>query len=189
MPIWMCGTIYEGKPGRQYFSPDIKTDRRHEFHKYTGEEWLELMVRGEEDEMMVHMGAPWSVLCNCCRDCCGWLKPLSLYTEPWEGVHPSPYRAVINQNVCQGCIKDCIPRCTFKVFKTVKDPSSGKTKPYIDPDKCVGCGQCVIGCKVEGAIKLEMAEKAGAHVPVLGGRAKLVNNIKGLTLSKEDQPS
>jgi NAD-dependent dihydropyrimidine dehydrogenase PreA subunit len=72
-----------------------------------------------------------------------------------------------------------MPRCAFNVLKAVKDPASGKMKPYIDPDKCVGCGQCVVGCKVQGAIKMELAEAAGAHVPVMGGRAKLPDNMPG----------
>ena len=53
-----------------------------------------------------------------------------------------------------------------------------KGAAFVDPDKCVGCGQCVVGCKVEGAIKMELAEVAGAYVPVMGGRAKLPDNIK-----------
>jgi ferredoxin len=63
-------------------------------------------------------------------------------------------------------------------MQTIKDPSTEKVKPYIDPDKCVGCGQCVVGCKVEGAVKMELAKDAGAHVPVMGGRPKLPEGIK-----------
>jgi hypothetical protein len=151
----------------------LEADRRGQLHKYSGEEWLEKMIVGEEDKMMVHMGDSWLNGCNCCRDCCNWLNPLSMYTEPWEGVHPGPYRAVVNDDVCEGCIQDCIPRCAFMVLKSVKDPSSGKVKASIDPDKCVGCGQCLVGCKVEGALKLELAEASGANVPAMGGRAKL----------------
>lgn len=177
-PIWTCGAIFDGMPGRDA-NAEIKADRREQLHKYSGEEWLEVMILGEEDRMMIHMGDAWSVACNCCRDCCNWLNPLRMYTEPWEGVHPSPYRAVVNYEVCEGCIEDCMPRCALNVLKSTKDPSTGKMKPDIDPDKCVGCGQCVVGCKVEGAIKMELAEAAGAHVPVLGGRAKLPDSIKG----------
>lgn len=176
-PIWTCGAIFDGMPGRDA-DAEIQTDRRQQLHKYSGEEWLEVMILGEEDKMMVHMGDEWSVACNCCRDCCNWLNPLILYAEPWEGVHPSPYRAVINDDVCEGCTEDCLPRCGLNVMKLIKDPSAQKVKPYIDPDKCVGCGQCVVGCKVEGAIKMELADAAGANVPTMGGRAKLPGNIK-----------
>jgi NAD-dependent dihydropyrimidine dehydrogenase PreA subunit len=178
-PLWTCGAIFDGMPGRDA-NAEVKADRRGQLYKYSGEEWLEVMIRGEEDQMMVHMGDSWWVDCNCCRDCCNWLNPLRMYTEPWEGVHPSPYRAVVNGDVCEGCTKDCLPRCAFiNVIKGVKDPSSGKVSAYVDPDKCVGCGQCVVGCKVQGAIKMELAEAAGAHVPVMGGRAKLPDNIQG----------
>jgi NAD-dependent dihydropyrimidine dehydrogenase PreA subunit len=171
-PLWVCGAVFDGMPGRDV-NAELAADRRGQLHKYSGEEWLEVMIIGEEDHMMVHMGDSWMNGCNCCRDCCNWIDPLSKYTEPWEGVHPGPYRAMVNNDVCEGCTKNCMPRCAFSVLKAVKDPSTGKVKPYIDPDKCVGCGQCVVGCKVEGAIKMELAEAAGAHVPEMGGRAKL----------------
>lgn len=178
LPLWVCGATFDGMPGRD-INAEVKADRRGQLHKYSGEEWLEVMILGEEDHMMIHMGDSWTIGCNCCRDCCNWLNPLSMYTEPWEGVHPSPYRAVVDSDVCEGCTKDCVPRCAFNVIKGVKDPSNGKVKVFIDPDKCVGCGQCVVGCKVQGAIKMELAEAAGAHVPVMGGRAKLPDNIRG----------
>jgi NAD-dependent dihydropyrimidine dehydrogenase PreA subunit len=165
-------------PGRDV-SAEVKADRRGQLHKYSGEEWLEVMILGEEDHMMVHMGDSWLNGCNCCRDCCNWINPLRMYAEPWEGIHPGPYRAVVNSDVCEGCTKDCLPRCAFNVIKAAKDPATGKVKAFVDPDKCVGCGQCVVGCKVEGAIKMELAEAAGAHVPIMGGRAKLPDNIPG----------
>jgi len=171
-PLWVCGAVFDGMPGRDA-NAEVQADRRGQLHKYAGEEWLEVMILAEEDRMMVHMGGAWMNGCNCCRDCCNWLNPLRMYTEPWEGVHPSPYRAVVNSDVCEGCTKDCMPRCAFNVLKAAKDPSTEKVKADIDPDKCVGCGQCVVGCNVEGAIKLELAEAAGAFVPVMGGRAKL----------------
>jgi NAD-dependent dihydropyrimidine dehydrogenase PreA subunit len=178
-PLWTCGAYWDGMPGRDV-NAEVQADRRSQLHKHSGEEWLELMIRAEEDQMMVHIGDPWFVVCNCCRDCCNWLVPLCMYSaEPWEGVHPSPYRAVVNSDLCEGCTQDCFPRCAFKVIEEVKEPSTGKVKPYIDPDKCTGCGQCVVGCKVQGAIKMELAEKAGAHVPVMGGRAKVPESILG----------
>ena len=178
LPLWVCGAIFDGMPGRDV-NAEIRADRREQLHKYAGEEWLEVMILAEEDQMMVHMGDAWMVGCNCCRDCCNWLNPLRMYTQPWEGVHPSPYRAVVNSDVCEGCTKDCMPRCAFDVLKAVRDPASEKVKVYIDPDICVGCGQCVIGCKVQGAIRMELAEEAGAHVPIMGGRARLPASIPG----------
>ncbi len=175
-PLWVCGAYWDGMPGRDV-NTEVRADRRGHLHKYSGEEWLEIMLRGEEDMMMVHMGDAWMVACNCCRDCCNYIDPLSRYAEPWEGVHPSPYRAIVNCEVCEGCTQDCFPRCAFKVIEGKKDLSDGEIKPYVDPDKCVGCGQCVVGCKVQGAIKMELAEKAGAHVPLMGGRAKVPGNI------------
>ena len=177
VPLWLCGTFWEGQPGREG-AFDLN-DRRGQLHKYAAEEWLEIMFRCEEDLMVVHMGDSWLAACNCCRDCCNWLVPLRMYAEPWEGVQPSPYRAMVNREVCEGCTQGCFPRCAFKVIEGVKDPVTGKVKPHIDPDKCVGCGQCVVGCKVEGAMKMELAEKAGAHVPEMSGRAKIPTAIPG----------
>ncbi len=109
VPLWLCCAIWDGMPGRDA-GVEIKADRRGQLHKYSGEEWLEILIRGEEEHMMVHTGDSWMSVCNCCRDCCNWLEPLRLYTaEPWEGVHPSPYRAVVNREVCEGCTQDCFP--------------------------------------------------------------------------------
>lgn len=178
LPLWTCASYYDGQPGID-FAARRKADRRGIMHKYAAEEWLDMLVRAEEKQMIIHMGDSWMNCCNCCRDCCNWLVPLKLYGEPWEGVHPSPYRSVVNSDVCEGCTQDCFPRCALKVIEGVKDSSTGKIKAYVDPDKCVGCGQCVVGCKVEGAIRLELAEKAGAHVPVMGGRAKVPKVMPG----------
>ncbi len=178
-PLWVCGALFDGMPGRD-INAEISVDRRGHLHKYSGEEWLEVMIRSEQDDMIIHNGDSWTVVCNCCRDCCNWLVPLRTYSaDPWEGVHPSPYRAVVNNDVCEGCTQDCFSRCAFKVIVGLKDPSTGKVKAYVDPDKCVGCGQCVVGCKVDGAIKMELAEKAGSYVPVMGGRAKVPDSIPG----------
>ncbi len=185
-PTWTCGARFEGMPGLAPGVGPADSDKLGLLHRFSAEEWLEQMGTVEEDRAMVHMGGPWRKSCTCCTDCCNWLVPLRLYTEPWEGVHPSPYRAVVNQDVCEGCVNNCIPRCHFRVLDRQKDPSSGKVTAFADLEKCVGCGQCVIGCPVEGAVKLELAEDMGAPTNPFDARLKLPAMVR---LPRSLQPS
>ncbi|MBI2847990.1 MAG: 4Fe-4S binding protein [Chloroflexi bacterium] len=170
-PVWVCGALIVGEESG--IASWYVNDRRNLRKKFSGEEWLEDIGRFEEELGMVHLGGPGRKGCTCCNDCCNWLEPLQLYTEPWEGVHPTPYRAVGNTDVCEGCVKNCVPRCQFRAIKGQTDPSSGKVKAVVDLEKCIGCGQCVIGCPVEGAIKLDLAEKIKAPLSPIRARLKM----------------
>ncbi|MBI4267908.1 MAG: 4Fe-4S binding protein [Chloroflexi bacterium] len=177
-PVWTCGASYEGMPGLPAW---YSKDRRNTQKKLSAEEWLEGMGTNEIDLGMTHIGTAGRKGCTCCNDCCNWIAPLRLYTDPWEGAHPSPYRAIVNQEICEGCTKYCVPRCNFRVIVGRTDPSSGKVKAFIDLEKCVGCGQCVIGCPIEGAVKLELATKIGAPVSPMLARLKIPDRALNTT--------
>ncbi|MBI2847729.1 MAG: hypothetical protein HYX83_00985 [Chloroflexi bacterium] len=178
LPVWTCVPIVEddkmyGLP----LTPDDRRvtstpERRGQFRRLAPEEFLEIFRHAEEDLNAVHIGLPnGSYFCTCCNDCCDWLTPVLKYSkEPSEAVDPSPYRSVVNKGLCQGCVEDCVPRCRFKAIKGQTDRSSGKVQAAVDLKRCVGCGQCVLGCKVDSAIKLELATKLGNPPPIWDNR-------------------
>ncbi len=103
----------------------------------------------------------WS--CQCCRDCC--ILAISLdqaglpLDKTWE---KSRYQAFVNQSDCDGC-QDCIDRCLFDAIEMVKSEGSKKLKAVVDPEKCFGCGVCVVGCD-PAALKMKVV-RPPEHIP------------------------
>jgi|WetSurMetagenome_2_1015567.scaffolds.fasta_scaffold320570_2 ferredoxin len=52
----------------------------------------------------------------------------------------------IKQPVCNQCLK-CIPVCGYHAITMVTTPT--KDTLVIDPNKCVGCGECKIACPID----------------------------------------
>jgi len=161
LPIWTCTVFGAAATGALFEA----WDRRGVGRDHSPEQWLETMSRCE-DLGMVHIGlvpyAPFCCTCDTC--CCNVMVPLQRYATPSEGLNKSPYRAVVNQQICQGC-PDCIAKCRFEAIKMKKAPTSGERKASVDVEKCFGCGQCVIRCPVAGALRLELADKVAATTP------------------------
>ncbi|MBI2847783.1 MAG: 4Fe-4S dicluster domain-containing protein, partial [Chloroflexi bacterium] len=190
-PVWTCVPRIEDDPT---FGPVTTQDDRRapntattrgQYKRLSPEEFLETWRIAEEDEAMIHIGrANGNYVCTCCDECCDWLTPVKKYVpEPSEAVDPSPFRSVVNKELCQGC-PDCVARCQFKAIKImavdqsgypVKDQDAGGLrKAVVDLTKCVGCGQCVLGCGVENALKLELATKINAPPPIWADRLATV---------------
>jgi MinD superfamily P-loop ATPase len=106
-------------------------------------------------------GLKWS--CQCCTDCCILAIALDKAGLPlsstWE---KSRYEAFVNQSDCDGC-QDCIDRCLFDAIEMVKSEGSKKLKAVVDPEKCFGCGVCVVGCD-QAALKMKIV-RPPEHIP------------------------
>ena len=153
VPIWTCGSMHAN-----YLIPANWAGHPVKFYKeWYPDEWLEYMGRCEEEFGFVHIGVPPMLydICTCDTECCNIFKPLKTYAHCYEGVEKSPYRSVVNKDLCKGQA-NCVKRCRFEAITVEKDLSSGKRVATINYDRCVGCGQCVIGCKVDGAVRLEL---------------------------------
>ena len=152
-PIWTCGSFHED------FMPRHWVDHPRKIYKlWDPDEWLTMMGICEQDFGLVHVGLPPQLfdVCTCDTECCNIFTPLKRHAHCYEGVEKSPYRSRVDDIACEGG-GDCVARCRFEAIKIKRDPESGKPVASVDPDRCTGCGQCVLGCDVEGAVRLVLA--------------------------------
>jgi Pyruvate/2-oxoacid:ferredoxin oxidoreductase delta subunit len=101
-------------------------------------------------------------LCNCCPCCCVVLQPAINMGVLHEVVMPSRFRAVIDEQKCQGC-QTCVERCPFEAIEMRKVSNSKKMKPFILAEECMGCGLCIIKCPNQ-AMHLEIVRPPD-HIP------------------------
>lgn len=102
-----------------------------------------------------------NLLCNCCRDCCVFMRRLDKLPDDRTWFRPSRFLASIDPDRCQGCGM-CVDRCLFDAI-TMKKKTKGKGKGYVNSEKCMGCGNCAITCSPK-AIELKCV-RPEEHVP------------------------
>jgi NAD-dependent dihydropyrimidine dehydrogenase PreA subunit len=120
-----------------------------------------------EEQGLVHISPNTSQVtstCNCCPCCCMVLHSFLNYGNVWETLAPSRYRAVIDQELCNGC-QTCVERCHFQAVEMRKVPDSKKMKAFIINEHCMGCGLCIFKCPQQ-AMHLELV-RPPEHIPTL----------------------
>jgi ferredoxin len=80
-------------------------------------------------------------LCNCCVDCCGFLRVVSKMENPAELVF-SNYRIEVDRALCVGC-GVCVTRCGMGAVAMNDDDGLADLKVQ----RCIGCGLCVTTCR------------------------------------------
>ena len=116
----------------------------------------------------------YTVLCNCCVDCCMIWHPVNTHQadigKVWE---KSRFQAESDHELCSGC-QTCVERCMFDAIEMTRVAGSKKLKAQVDPEKCFGCGVCVLKCEPL-ALKMKtvrppehIPEMAAGSAPVLG---------------------
>ncbi len=110
-------------------------------------------------------------ICNCCPCCCSVLNPVLYYKKAHTLLEPSRFRAVIDQEKCQGC-QTCVERCYFDAIEMRKPANSKKMKTYIINEHCMGCGLCIFKCPNQ-AMHLELVRPL-EHIPNMT-RAEVVS--------------
>ncbi len=119
--------------------------------KLSPEEALSMLEMCEE-QGLVHIAENKQglghVICNCCSDCC--INWTSMRTGVGKFASPSRFRAVIDNDKCNGCEK-CIDRCFFDALTMMLDG----TFAVIDEEKCMGCGVCRPACILD-AISMDV---------------------------------
>ena len=91
------------------------------------------------------------VICLCCDCCCSVLRGRTRWDNP-AAFAPSNFVARANGD-CVLC-GTCEERCFFDAI--TMDEELGRA--VVDPEKCVGCGVCTIGCDQE-AMKLQRLDR------------------------------
>ena len=94
------------------------------------------------------------VICNCCNDCCSTFEPAIESGRLNEVLAPSRFQAGVNMESCQGC-RQCLERCPFGAIEIRVSSDNEKGVATVIPEKCYGCGVCVLGCK-QNALVFEL---------------------------------
>ena len=94
-------------------------------------------------------------LCNCCVDCCGFLRAVSKMENPAELVF-SNYQVEVDRANCIGC-GACVPRCGMGAVALNDDDGLADLKPQ----RCIGCGLCVTTCPAEARRLIPRAGEPG----------------------------
>jgi len=90
---------------------------------------------------------------------CGSYCVVFRWSEPGmlnEG-NPSRFLASVNPELCLPGCKICVDACEpfFKAVQMKSYPEATGERAYIDPEKCWGCGNCVVQCPT-GAISMKV---------------------------------
>ncbi|MBI4831165.1 MAG: 4Fe-4S binding protein [Candidatus Lindowbacteria bacterium] len=149
-----CVSLY-----RDDFGPEIRIEYR-EGKRATRDEVISLL-RTVEEEGFVHTGSNiqngHSHICNCCPDCCPFLRSARLNKSP-HIIAPSNYVATIDAESCNACGVCAEQRCPVHAIDLGDDGYK------VNPKRCLGCGACVLGCP-SGALSLEHKEESQISVP------------------------
>src|SRR5512136_583253 len=115
--------------------------------KVSADEAMAIFREGEEAGL-VHtwpfgLSPRLNEICNCCRDCCIIFDPGLKFGTLDRGLAKSHLRAEVHKHVCDAC-QDCIETCFFGAIEMKQDPPGKKLKAEVTPEKCYGCGACVV---------------------------------------------
>jgi len=132
--------------------------------RITPEEALARVDKAEEEgQVHVYMNSNFMYgryICNCCRCCCLILYPPLTYGVPLEKrLSKSRFQAVATGEACIPGCRECLSRCHFNALHLEGD------RIAVDPEKCWGCGLCVLKCKAE-ALKMKLVRPL-EHIPGL----------------------
>jgi Pyruvate/2-oxoacid:ferredoxin oxidoreductase delta subunit len=94
-----------------------------------------------------------SLICLCCECCCGQTRGRIAWGNP-NSIAPSNFFPKTDRKICTFC-GTCQDRCMFHAITVDKE----KKKWRLNPELCVGCGVCAVGCQ-QGAVKLHRAERS-----------------------------
>lgn len=146
--------------------------------KIDSEEAIRIVAEAQKAGLVTQPGTSQNPggMCNCCGDCCGFLRSLNKHPKPAEMVFSNHY-AELDTAECNGC-EACSDICQMDAVKMTDD---GKAE--IDLDRCIGCGLCVTACPTE-TMRLTPKPEEERRIPPATGleQMKLMAEKRGLSV-------
>ncbi len=125
----------------------------------TREEALAVLRHAEEAGLIhcsMNIQKGHTYICNCCTCCCGVLRGLTAFGQPYAVVK-SDYEAHVERETCVGC-GACVERCQLHAL-SLEDGVCQVTL-----SRCIGCGVCTLAC-TEGALTLRSRTSESVSPP------------------------
>lgn len=129
--------------------------------RITPDEAVDIVRRCNEQGMVTHAFFKEAVcnrfyaICNCCTCCCGALQG---YLHGLPMLAASGFVAELHPESCSQC-GHCGRICPFHAID-----APAKSLPSVNAETCMGCGVCVLGCKMKA---LHLAERGDIKPLVL----------------------
>ena len=165
-PIGAC--IVPGDNGRKFVSLGMgKKATKDQAKKYLDEMQDFGLVIGSDNALFPDP----IVICLCCGCCCGQLRGRT----KWDNT-----RAMLASNFIPKAGEDCTMcrTCIDRCFMDALSLDDGAERSVVDPDKCIGCGVCTLGCP-QGTLKLYRFERTKPFETVMHlGVAMFTENKK-----------
>jgi Pyruvate/2-oxoacid:ferredoxin oxidoreductase delta subunit len=114
-------------------------------------EILEAKRRAEEKGLVTWMANELgdrrgNVSCSCCRCCCHALRSLAQFSAP--GMFTAPHFVPVkDESKCKTCLR-CVGICPTGAWTREGGRPGQGPQPDYAKAKCIGCGLCVVQCKV-----------------------------------------
>ena len=130
-------------------------------------EELYVLLKKCEDAGLVHMTGNRlhkTVLCNCCKCCCAYLKANKRIRQAGiEFAESSNFVVRLNEETCIGC-GQCVAYCQLEALQLSGDAVT------INPVYCRGCGACVSKCPTQSLSLVRISNKKPSvrEIPVVG---------------------
>lgn len=141
--------------------------RRGVGRKLTLDEALDLEQEARKNDLVTHVpnnAETTMVICHCHPSSCLLFKAFEQYAAKHEASAKSRYTACVAEpEKCTSCQK-CLETCHFGAIEMKKYPGIKKWKADVNPEICIGCGNCVIKCPKEGALILKLV-RPPEHIP------------------------